>query len=127
MTIIAGTIAISAVPMKRAMAKVKELTPRGAHVSLESAIDRINKWYVGWSGYYRMTQYPSQLKNIETHVRRRLRSRLVDQQKKCRYLFKKLIKRGVHRVRSASKAVFSNKARWVLSNTYAVNCAYPNR
>ena len=113
--------------MKRAMAKVKELTPRGAHVSLESAIDRINKWYVGWTGYYRMTQYPSQLKKIETHVRRRLRSRLVDQQKKCRYLFKKLIKRGVRRVRSASKALFSNKARWVLSNTYAVNCAYQNR
>ena len=56
MTIIAGTIAISAVSMKRAMAKVKELTPRGAHVSLESAIDRRNKWYVGWSEYYRMTQ-----------------------------------------------------------------------
>ena len=78
MTIIAGTIVISAVSMKPAMAKVKELNPRGAHVSLESAIDRINKWYVGWSEYYRMTQDPSQLKKIETHVRRRLRSRLVD-------------------------------------------------
>jgi hypothetical protein len=51
---------------------------------------------------------------------------LVDQQKRRRYLFKKLIKRGV-RVRTASKAVFSNKGRWALSNTYAVNRAYPNR
>lgn len=126
MTIIVGTIAISAVSMKRAMAKVKELTPRGAHLSLEKTIDRINKWYIGWSGYYRMTQYPSQLIKIEAHVRRRLRSRLVDQQKRRRYLFNKLIKRGVS-VRSASKAVFSNKGRWALSNTYAVNRAYPNR
>jgi len=126
MTIIAGTIAISAVSIKRAMAKVKELTPRGAHLSLESAIDRINKWYIGWSEYYRMTQYPSQLKKIEAHLRRRLRSRLVDQQKKRRYLFKKLIKRGAP-AGSASKVVFSNKGRWALSNTYAVNRAYPNR
>ena len=126
MTIIAGTIAISAVSIKRAMAKVKELTPRGTHLSLELAIDRINRWYIGWSEYYKMTQYPSQLRKIEAHVRRRLRSRLVDQQKRRRYLFKKLIKRGV-RARLASKAVFSNKGRWALSNTYAVNRAYPNR
>ena len=126
MTIIVGTIAISAVSMKRAMAKVKALTPRGAHLPLEKTIDRINKWYIGWSGYYRMTQYPSQLKRIEAHVRRRLRSRLVDQQKRRRYLFKKLIKRGVA-WRSASKAAFSNKGRWALSNAYAVNKAYPNR
>jgi RNA-directed DNA polymerase len=126
MTIIADTIAISAVSIKRAMAKVKELTPRGAHLSLESAINRINKWYIGWSEYYRMTQYPSQLMKIEAHVRRRLRSRLVDQQKRRRYLFKKLIKRGAP-AGSASKVVFSNKGRWALSNTYAVNRAYPNR
>ncbi len=126
MTIIAGTVAISAVSMRRAMAKVKELTPRGTHLALESAIARINEWYMGWSGYYRMTQYPSQLARIEAHVRRRLRSRLIDQQKRRRYLFKKLIKRGV-RARTASRAVFSNRGRWVLSNTYAVNRGYPNR
>ena len=39
MTIIADTIAISAVSIKRAMAKVKEFTPRGAHLSLETAIE----------------------------------------------------------------------------------------
>jgi len=48
MTIIADTIAISAVSIKRAMAKVKELTPRGEHLSLESAIDRIKKWQSRW-------------------------------------------------------------------------------
>jgi len=37
-----------------------------------------------------------------------------------------LIKRGTPHG-SASKVVFSNKGRWALSNTYAVNRAYPNR
>ena len=74
------------------MAKVKELTPRGTNLTLEKTIELINRWYMGWSEYYGLTQYPSQLGNIEAHLRRRLRSRIIGQQKRRRYLFKKLIK-----------------------------------
>jgi len=126
MTIIAGAIAISAQSINRAMDKVKELTPRGTHLPLEQTIKRINNWYMGWSGYYRMTQYPSQLAKIEAHIRRRLRSRLVDQQKKRRHLFEKLVKRGVA-CQLAAKTVFSNRGRWALSHTRAMEAAYPNR
>jgi RNA-directed DNA polymerase len=125
LTIIDGAIVISAQSMKRAMQKVKELTPRGTHLPLEATMKQINSWYTGWSGYYSMTQYPSQLRNIEAHIRRRLRSRFVDQQKKRRHLFKKLIKRGVPR--GLASTVFSNKGRWVLSNTFALTKAYPVR
>ena len=126
MTIIAGTMAISVQSMNRAMAKVKELTPRGTHRTLERTIENLNSWYIGWASYYSMTQYPSQLRKIEAHVRRRLRSRLVDQQKRKRTLFKKLVKRNVPRY-LVGKAVFSNKGRWALSHTRAVEMAYPNR
>jgi hypothetical protein len=126
MTVIAGAIAISAVSMRRAMAQVKELTPRGTHLTLEKSVEGINNWYMGWSGYYRMTQYPSQLQKIEAHIRRRLRSRLIGQQKKKRYLFDKLVKCKVHRG-LAAKTVFSNRGRWALSHTPAVERAYPNR
>ncbi len=125
MTIVKGTIVISVQSMKRAMQKVKELTPRGTNLTLEQTMKRINSWYKGWSGYYRMTQYPSQLKAIEGHVRRRLRSRIVDQQKQRRYLYMKLIKQGISR-RTAYKTVFSNKGRWALSRTNALHKAYPN-
>ncbi|MCP5418840.1 MAG: hypothetical protein H6965_17335 [Chromatiaceae bacterium] len=91
--------------------------------SLEATIAEINNWYVGWSNYFEMTYYPAQLKKIEAHIRRRLRSRLVDQQKSRRNLFRKLVKRGVPRDQAAS-AVFSHKGRWALSNTRAVNKAY---
>jgi len=47
MTIVKGTIAISAQSMKRARQKVKELTPRGSHMSLEHTIERVNNWYKG--------------------------------------------------------------------------------
>lgn len=124
MTVINGTIAISAQSMKRALQKAKELTPRGTHLPLELTILRINNWYKGWAAYYLMTQYPSQLKQIEAHIRRRLRSRLVDQQKRRRHLFRKLIKRGVSR-KTAAKSVYSNKGRWALSATFALATAYP--
>jgi hypothetical protein len=78
MTIVGDTIAISHKALQGAMAKVKELTPRGTHLTLEASIERINSWYAGWSSYFAMTYYPSQLKKIEAHIRRRLRSRLVD-------------------------------------------------
>lgn len=126
MTIIAGTVVISAPSMKRAMEKVKNLTPRGTHLTLEKTIERINQWYVGWSGYYRMTQRPFQLRRIEAHIRRRLRSRLVGQQKRKRHLFNKLVKRNVSRA-TAARTVFSNKGRWALSHTFALERAYPNR
>lgn len=124
MTIVGDTIAISHKALQAAMAKVKELTPRGTHLTLEASIGRINRWYVGWSSYFAMTYYPAQLKKIEAHIRRRLRARLVDQQKSKRNLFHKLVKRGVPR-RQAAGAVFSNKRRWALSNTFAVTRAYP--
>jgi group II intron reverse transcriptase/maturase len=125
MTIIDGTIAISGQSIKRAKQKVKELIPRGTHWPLEQTLERVNKWYTGWSGYYMMTQYPAQLLSIEAHVRRRLRSRFIDQQKKRRHLCKKLVNRGVSKSQAA-KTAFSNNGRWALSHCFAMSRAYPN-
>jgi group II intron reverse transcriptase/maturase len=126
MTIIDGTVAISWQSIERAMLKAKELTPRGTCLSLEQTMKRINEWYIGWSGYYLMTQYPSQFVKIEGHIRRRLRARIVDQQKRRRHLYKKLVKRGVSRGHAA-KTAQSNRGKWALSWTKALHKAYPNR
>jgi len=112
--------------MQRAMAKVKQLTPRGTSLNIEHTIVKINKWYKGWATYHKMGQYPNQLAIVEAHIRRRLRSRLVSEQKKRRHLFNTLVKRGVSRGLTA-KAVFSNHKRWALSHTKAVERANPNR
>jgi len=124
-TVVNGTIAIAHKALQTAMDKVKALTPRGTHEALESTMDKINQWYVGWSNYYGLTNYPSQLRKVEAHIRRRLRSRLVSQQKRKQHLYRNLVKRGVPQ-KQASKAVFSNNKRWMLSNARAVTRAYPN-
>lgn len=125
MTIVDNTIAISKKSINHAMEKVKELTPRGTHETLENTIKKVNRWYTGWATYYSMTQYPAQLHKIEAHIRRRLRARLVDQQKNRRNLVRKLVKLKVSR-RHAAKTVYSNRRRWALSHTRAVEQAYPN-
>lgn len=124
-TVVNGTIAIAHKALQTAMGKVKELTPRGTHKTLDTTLKEINRWYVGWSNYYSLTYYPSQLRKIEAHIRRRLRSRLIYQQKRKKPLYQSLVKRGVPR-KQAAEAVFSNNKRWALSAVRAVTRAYPN-
>jgi group II intron reverse transcriptase/maturase len=124
-TVVNGTIAIAHKALQTAMDKVKALTPRGTHKTLVTNLKEINQWYVGWANYYSLTYYPSQLRKIEAHIRRRLRSRLVYQQKRRKPLYHALVKRGVPR-KQAATAVFSNNRRWALSAARAVTRAYPN-
>lgn len=121
MTLVKGTIAISKESLNRAMKQVKALTPRGTHLKLDDSIEQINSWYMGWSSYYSMTQYPSQLRKIEAHIRRRLRSRIIDQQKSRRHLYNKLISRGVKEKTAKKDVYFSNKKRWALSKTSSLH------
>jgi len=125
-TVVNGSIAIAHKALQAAMKKVETLAPRGTYKTLSRTLNEINQWYIGWSNYYSLTCYPSQLRKIEAHVRRRLRSRIVSQQKRKRHLYRNLVKRGVP-VRQAAKGVFSNQKRWALSNIRAVTRAYPNR
>jgi group II intron reverse transcriptase/maturase len=69
MTIVGATIAISHQALQAAMAKVKELTPRGTHRTLEATLETINRWYVGWSGYFQMTYYPLRFAHFKTSSR----------------------------------------------------------
>jgi group II intron reverse transcriptase/maturase len=125
MTIVNGLIAISKKAISKAMDTVKALIPRGSHQPIEKAIEQINIWYKGWTFYFKMTQFPAQLAAIEAHIRRRLRARFVNQQKRRRNLHRKLIKQGVAK-NLAKKTVYTNKRTWKLSHTRAVEKAFSN-
>jgi group II intron reverse transcriptase/maturase len=125
MTITAkGGRAISRKSMQRALTRVKELTPRGTHLTLEKSIEQINKWYQGWSSYYAMTRFPYQLSTIESRIRRRLRARIVVQQRRPCNLKGLLIKRGVS-PKTAGRMVYSHVGPWALSHK-TLDYAFPN-
>ena len=125
MTIVKKTMAISKESMNRAMQKVKELTPRGTCLPIEKAVEKINQWYIGWSNYYNMTQYPMQLQKIEAHIRRRLRARFVFQQKRREHLFNKMVRQGVKR-KTAIKSAYNNDGVWARSASPGMHRAFPN-
>lgn len=125
MTILKGSIAVAKQSLKKAMVKVKDLIPRGTDQTLEQTLEAVNRWYRGWSNYYRMTCYPSQLRAIEAHVRRRLRARIVVQQKRPRHLVKKLIKMGVEKG-LARRTAYSRKGPWATSHMRGLEYAFPN-
>lgn len=123
MTIVEGTIAISKAAYNKAMEKVKTLIPRGSHLPIVRVIEEVNKWYRGWSSYFKMTQYPAQLKAIEAHIRRRFRARIIRQQKKKRNILTLLQRHGINK-KIASKTVYSNKGPWNLSHTRVIEKVY---
>lgn len=118
-------MAIARKALQTAMSKVEALTPRGTDKDIETTLKSINQWYVGWSNYFSLSSYSAQRVKIEAHIRRRLRSRLVDQQKRKQYRYRTLVKRGVSR-KAAAATVYSNRKRWALSKTVAVSRAYSN-
>lgn len=125
MTIVNGKRTISNQAMRRAAEQVKQLPPRGTFMTLEATLAKINQWYVGWANYFSMTEFPKQLKTIESHIRRRLRARIVKQAKKRRYLYRKVVRQGISG-KAAARAIYSNRGTWALSKSWALNNAYKN-
>ena len=115
---------ISTSSMKNAKAQVKELIPRSGKMSFEKQIERINQWYIGWYGYYSMTHYPNQLKQIEAHVRMRFRLQFLKNYKRKKYIIRAVCKRGVKK-KTAFRAIYEkNAGRWKLAHDFAVNSAW---
>ena len=125
MTVLAGGMAmISVGAMKKAKERVKELIPRSGRGSLETQVEWVNLWYQGWSGYYAMTNYPSQLRQIEANIRMRFRLQFLKNHKRKKHLFRKLCQQGA-RSATAYRAVYlKNSGRWRLAHDFTVNLAW---
>jgi group II intron reverse transcriptase/maturase len=124
MTITGDAIAISKKALEAAYDKVKQLTPRGTHETIEARVNRINEWYRGWSNYFCLTQFPVQFESIEAHLRRRLRAMLISQHHRRRFLYKKLRDRGASHRQAA--VAYTHRRTWALSITKAAHTAWPN-
>jgi len=128
MTIIAGVITltvISSLSMNRAMEKLKELIPQRSSQPIEKVIADYNQWYRGWSSYYEMTSKPQQFKKLESHARRRMRSRLIRNLKRPKYMVRFLKKNGAN-PRTLNRIYTCHKSWWALSHDRAFEKIYSN-
>lgn len=126
MTVLLAGLCISSASMSKAMETVKGFSARASHIPIEVCIQRFNRWYKGWSNYHEISCYPSQFNRIEAHFRRRLRAKILRDHKRCRYIHRKLVKRGLSKA-GASSVCYSNDKTWAMSKRRGVHLAWPNR
>jgi RNA-directed DNA polymerase len=105
--------------------RIREQARRTRGISLRQMVQEIATYLRGWLGYFGDCQTPSVLRDLETWLRRRLRSVVWTQWKRGRTRYRELRKRGVREDLAASTAG-SSHGPWRLANSPALNVALPN-
>jgi RNA-directed DNA polymerase len=105
--------------------RVRELTCRTRGVSVETMVQQLSRYLIGWRGYFAFCETPSVLQSLEAWVRRRLRSVIWKQWRRGKVRFAELTKRGVGKDLAAQTAG-SPHGPWRLSNSPALAIALPN-
>ncbi|GIO22106.1 hypothetical protein J11TS1_06870 [Oceanobacillus sp. J11TS1] len=81
--------------IKRFKQRIRELTSRRKSMNMEDRIRKLNRYLVGWLGYYQLTETPSIFKKLDGWIRRRLRMIRWKEWKKVKTKFKNLVKHGI--------------------------------
>ena len=105
--------------------RVRKLTCYRRGVSIEQMIERLNRYLIGWRGYFGYCQTPSVLVRLDSWIRRRLRYVYWRRWKRGKKRFAELTKRGVGKDLSAQTAG-SVHGPWRISRSPALSFAFPN-
>jgi RNA-directed DNA polymerase len=105
--------------------KVREITRRKKGDSMKQRVEELRQYLRGWRGYFGFCETPTVLKELDSWVRRRLRSCYWIQWKTRRRRFDGLVGLGVSRELAANTAG-SNRGPWYLSKSVALRQALPN-
>jgi group II intron reverse transcriptase/maturase len=114
--------------LKRLRERIVELTPRAGGQSLRRTIARLNAYLTGWFGHFRVCTggVARAIRNVDAHVRRRLRVVVLTHWKRKRTIARRLIRLGIQ-PKTAWPAVYSGrKSRWALSHSSVVDRALRN-
>jgi len=105
--------------------KVREITRRKKGDSMKQRVEELRQYLRGWRGYFGFCETPTVLQELDSWVRRRLRSCYWIQWKTRRRRYDGLVGLGVSRELAANTAG-SNRGPWYLSKSVALRQALPN-
>ena len=111
--------------LKKFKKRVREITRRSRGVSIERMVRELRKYLTGWNSYYGNCETPSDLRDLSSWIRRRLRSVMWKAWKRGRTRFDELRKRGVDADTARMTAGRRHKP-WRASLSRAVSKALPN-
>lgn len=114
-----GGISIALETISRVKDKIRDITKRNQGKSMKEVIFRLNTYLRGWVNYYRLNQYKSHFKDLDSWIRRKLRCYKLKQKKRCS-IVPMLISMGIPEI-EARQIGSSGKGPWRLSITPALH------
>jgi RNA-directed DNA polymerase len=112
--------------IERFKRKIRALTYRTRGIGIEQLVKGLAVYLRGWNAYFGYCQTPSVLRDLESWLRRRLRSYLWKQWKRGSKRYQELRDRGVGRSLAAQTAG-SSDGPWHLARSPALAIALPDR
>ena len=110
--------------LERFREKLRHLTKRTRSGKLADIIQEINRYTIGWMGYYRLAKTPSIYGELDSWIRRRLRQMIWKRWKRGTTRYRELRKLGVPQGRAGLGAI--GKSSWHMSNSPVINEALSN-
>jgi RNA-directed DNA polymerase len=108
--------------IKRAKARVKEITRKGRGRSLQKVITDLTIYLRGWMNYFRLSQVKIAFEGMDQWIRRKLRLILWRQWKKPKTRAKKLIQLGIEKARAYNSS-YNGRGPWWNSGASHMNDA----
>ena len=105
--------------------RVRKLTCYRRGVTIEQMIEKLNRYLIGWRGYFGYCQTPSVLVRLDSWIRRRLRYVYWRRWKRGKKRFAELRRLGISKD-LAAKTAGSVHGPWRLSRSPALSFVFPN-
>ena len=121
-----GTVKVRIAPQARdrLLDKLRRLTRRTRHGTLDDILREINQQVVGWVGYFRLADTPSVFQELDEWLRRRLRQLIWKRWKRGKTRWRELVKLGVPPKMAGLGAV--GNSPWHMAASPVVNMALSN-
>ncbi len=110
--------------VQRFKRRVRQLTRRSRGVSLTQMVGQLALYLRGWCGYFGFCETSTELRDLDSWIRRRLRCVIWKQWKVFRRRRRGLMTRGLDQ-KLASMTAFRSQGPWRLSQSKAMHVAFP--
>lgn len=120
-----GKLTVAPESLVRAKDKIRRITRRNRGISFNRVIRELNLFLVGWQNYFKLSNWLSTFRDLDSWIRRKLRCYKLKQKKRCYTIVKYLISLGIPR-RQAWDLGKSGKSWWRLSLTPQLHRALNN-
>ena len=122
-----GKVRITVAPkaLKRAQDRIRQLTTRNWGVSMERRVKEINRFTVGWTGYFQLADTILPFEKLDKWLRRRLRQVRWKEWKRPQTRYRNLRALGIPE-RDARSWAASQKGYWRVAGSWPLQTALPN-